>query len=83
MKSRLTQLPERVSQSEAVEIPAWEMLVKEGRTLPNSTTEDVSGFSLMPQYSVRQLRRINQKTKYYGISFSKTAKKEWRLTRRW
>ena len=52
----------------------------EGFHLPNSVTEDVGGFSLMPHYSAKQLRRIGKKQrkgKYRGIS--RTAKNQWRL----
>jgi len=34
---------------------------KEGKTLANSVTEDIGGFSLMPEYSVKQLRRISRR----------------------
>lgn len=34
--------------------------VKEGKNLPNSETEDVSGFSLCPAYSDKELRRIER-----------------------
>jgi len=34
---------------------------KEGKTLPNSVTEDIGGFSLMPKYSAKQLRRISRR----------------------
>jgi hypothetical protein len=34
--------------------------VEDGLNLPNSETEDVGGFSLRPNYSVKQLRRINR-----------------------
>jgi hypothetical protein len=33
----------------------------EGFHLPNSVTEDVSGFSLMPHYSAKQQRRIGRR----------------------
>ena len=36
---------------------------KEGKTLPNSVTEDIGGFSLMPNYSVKQLRTIQRREK--------------------
>ena len=36
---------------------------KEGKTLPNSVTEDIDGFSLMPSYSVKQLRSIKRREK--------------------
>jgi hypothetical protein len=32
----------------------------DGKKLPNSITEDVSGFSLCPAYSIKQLRSINR-----------------------
>lgn len=35
--------------------------VKEGKNLPNSVTEDIGGFSLMPRYSAKQLREINRR----------------------
>ena len=57
---------------------------KEGFHLPNSVTEDVAGFSLMPQYSAKQLRRIgkhNRKNMSRGIS--RTAKNEWRMISKW
>jgi len=34
---------------------------KEGKNLPNSITEDIGGFSLMPEYSAKQLRGINRR----------------------
>ena len=40
--------------------------VQEGKTLPNSVTEDVMGMSLMPQYSPRQLRKIERKQRKYS-----------------
>ena len=53
------------------EIFAWQSLAsresgrkiagkKEGFHLPNSITEDVGGFSLMPAYSAKQLRSIGR-----------------------
>ncbi len=33
-------------------------LVKDGANLPGSITEDIEGFSLCPEYSKKQLRRI-------------------------
>ena len=45
-----------------------EIPVQEGKTLPNSVTEDVMGMSLMPQYSARQLRKINKKQQKYSES---------------
>jgi hypothetical protein len=35
-------------------------LAKEGVNLPNSLTEDITGFSLCPTYSDKQLRRITR-----------------------
>ena len=43
-----------------------EIPVKEGKTLPNSVTEDVMGMALMPQYSTRQLRKINRQQRKYS-----------------
>ena len=40
--------------------------VQEGKTLPNSVTEDVMGMGLKPQYSTRQLRKINRQQKKYS-----------------
>ena len=40
--------------------------VKEGKTLPNSVTEDVMGMALMPHYSTRQLRKINRQQRKYS-----------------
>ena len=50
-----------------------EIPVQEGKTLPNSVTEDVMGMSLMPHYSTKQLRKIGRKQrKYYRTTFNKT-----------
>ena len=43
-----------------------EIPVKEGKTLPNSVTEDVIGMALMPHYSTRQLRKINRQQRKYS-----------------
>ena len=43
-----------------------EIPVKEGKTLPNSVTEDVMGMALMPHYSTRQLRKINRQQRKYS-----------------
>ena len=52
----------------------------EGFHLPNSVTEDVGGFSLMPYYSGKQLRRIGKKQrKGKNAGISRTAKNQWRL----
>ena len=34
---------------------------KEGKSLANSVTEDVGGFSLRPSYSARQLRSMKRR----------------------
>jgi len=83
MKTRTLQSLSETWQPEPVEIPAWKMLVKEGRNLPNSETEDIGGFSLMPHYSVKQLRRIDRKQKHKNRGLAKSAKKEWRLNQKW
>jgi len=83
MKTRTIQSLSETWQPEPAEIPAWKTLVKEGRNLPNSLTEDIGGFSLMPRYSVEQLRRIDRKQKHKNRCISKTAKKEWRMAKRW
>jgi len=57
---------------------------KEGFHLPNSVTEDVGGFSLMPYYSAKQLRRIGKQQMYSKTrGISKTAKRQWRLDAKW
>jgi len=83
MKARTNQSLSETWQPEPAENPGSKVLVKEGKNLANSVTEDIGGFSLMPQYSVKQLRRINHKLRYKNRALAKTAKKEWRLTRRW
>ena len=45
-----------------------EIPVQDGKTLPNSVTEDVMGMSLMPQYSTRQLRKIRKNQQKYSES---------------
>ena len=64
MNSNQTYCLVKASQSEATNTPAWELPVKEGRRLPNSVTEDIGGFSLMPHYSAKQLRKIKRNPKY-------------------
>ncbi len=83
MKTRTIQSLSETWQPEPAEIPAWKMLVKEGKNLPNSVTEDIGGFSLMPRYSVKQLRRIDLKQKHKNRCISKAAKKEWRMAKKW
>jgi len=43
-----------------IKIQELENLVKDGKNLPNSVTEDIHGFSLRPWYSEKQIRKINQ-----------------------
>jgi len=43
-----------------------EIPMKEGKTLPNSVTEDVLGIGLMPKYSTKQLRKINKSQRKYS-----------------
>jgi hypothetical protein len=57
--------------------------VKEGKTLPNSVTEDIGGFSLAPQYSNKQLRKISKHLKYKNRQAAKVVKKQWGFTRKW
>jgi hypothetical protein len=57
---------------------------KEGFHLPNSTTEDVGGFSLMPYYSAKQLRRIGKQQGYSKCrGISRTAKNQRRMVSKW
>ena len=61
------------------ENPVVRIPVKEGKNLSNSVTEDVFGFSLMPEYSLRQLRairRIQIKSSGNGAQ-TKSAKQGW------
>lgn len=60
MKTKLTQCLFETWQPKPTEIPVGSMLVKEGKNLPRSTTEDVGGFSLHPTYSKKQFRRIHR-----------------------
>lgn len=48
------------SQPEREETPVGSTLVKEGRSLPMSETEDVGGYSLAPTYSAKQIRRMER-----------------------
>ena len=83
MKAKTIQRLSEVSQSKAVEIPMLGTLVKEGRTLPNSITEDIGGILLAPRYSAKQLRRINKRLKHKNRQSTKSAKKQWRFTTKW
>lgn len=66
------------------ENPVGSIPVKEGRNLPNSVTEDIGGFSLMPSYSVEQLREISRRHRKFGKdSHTKYARKGWRLASSW
>ena len=57
---------------------------KEGFHLPNSVTEDVAGFSIMPHYSVKQLRRIGKQHAYGKTrGISRSAKNDWRMISKW
>jgi len=54
---------------------------KEGFHLPNSVTEDVGGFSLMPYYSAKQLKCIGKRKGRRGIT--RKARNQWRMVSRW
>ena len=83
MKARTIQSLSETWQPEPVEIPSWKMMVKEGSNLPNSVTEDIGGFSLMPRYSEKTLRRMNMTQKFKNKDLSRAAKNDWRLNKRW
>jgi len=51
----------QVKAPDLAENPVGRIPVKEGKNLPASVTEDVSGFSLMPEYSLVQLREIRRR----------------------
>lgn len=75
MKHKLQQCFEiETGEHSPVENLVGRIPVKEGTNLPNSVTEDVSGFSLCPAYSIKQLRKIEhmriQVAKKYGIDNS-------------
>ena len=63
----------------------WKIAGKnEGSHLPNSVTEDVGGFSLMPHYSAKQLRRIGKKQRHSkNRGISRTAKNQWSVVSKW
>jgi len=85
MKAKTIQSLSETWQPEPVEIPARMTLVKEGTSLPNSVAEDIGGFSLMPIYSRKQLRRMHRlglEKSQFG-SITKSAKKGWRRVERW
>ncbi len=83
MKTKTTQCLLEVSQSKAVEIPMLGTLVKEGRTLPNSITEDIGGILLAPRYSAKQLRRINKRLKNKKRQEEKWARKQMGFLAKW
>ena len=60
-----------------------EFPVKEGKTLPNSITEDIGGFSLAPYYSTKELRNISKRLKYKNSQAAKVVKKQWGFARKW
>ena len=55
--------------------------VQEGKTLPNSITEDTGGFSLTPAYSIKQLRCIGKKHGKKGIT--RKARNQWMMVATW
>jgi len=59
--ARLVIYPVGVIQSEDVKNPVLKVLVKEGRNLPNSVTENIGGFSLAPTYSPKKLNTIRRR----------------------
>jgi len=83
MKAKTNQCLVENWQPEPAEIPSWKTMVKEGNNLPNSVTEDIGGFSLMPRYSEKILRRMNMTQKFKNKDLSRTAKNDWRLNKRW
>jgi len=83
MKTRTIQSLSETWQPEPAEIPSWKAMVKEGNNLPSSVTEDIGGFSLMPRYSEKILRRMNMTQKFKNKDLSRTAKNDWRLNKRW
>jgi len=83
MKTKTIQRLLEVSQSKAVNTPVMGTLVKEGQTLPNSVTEDIGGFSLSPGYSIRQLRRINNRLKNKERQERKWSQKQLGVIAKW
>ena len=66
MQQSITQCLLETWQPEPKKSLVGEIPVQEGKTLPNSVTEDVMGMALMPQYSTRQLRKINRQQRKYS-----------------
>ncbi|SHO44270.1 hypothetical protein NSIN_20285 [Nitrosotalea sinensis] len=78
MNHRLQQyLVIEIGKHSPVENPVGRYLVKEGKNLPNSVTEDIGGFSLCPSYSAKQQRRIHR------ISVSASGRNFRNKTRGW
>ena len=72
MKTKLTQCLVETWEPNPEKIQVGRTPVKEGKSLPNSETEDIGGFSLAPSYSAKQLRRIDRiriKTIESGLVF--------------
>jgi len=68
------------------EIPVGRILVKEGKNLPNSVTEDIGGFSLMPKYTVKQLRGMHRRDVTRSKKRTWTNKGKgyrWRMNQKW
>jgi len=68
------------------EIPVGRLLVKEGKNLPNSVTEDIGGFSLMPRYSAKQIRGMHRRKIAHSQKETWTSKGKglrWRLNQKW
>jgi len=66
MTKTQTQCLLEIWQPEPTKTLVSEIPMKEGKTLPNSVTEDVLGIGLMPKYSTKQLRKINKAQRKYS-----------------
>jgi len=67
-------------------IPVGRKLVEEGKNLPNSVTEDIGGFSLMPRYSAKQLRGMHRRdvTRSKNKTWTNKGKgHRWRSKEKW
>ena len=82
-KQIMSQLLSELRQSTPFEIQVGSNPVKDGRNLTNSVTEDVRGFSLMPQYTVRQLKRIERRQTNKITNLVSSSKRKWEITLRW
>ena len=60
MKQIQNQCLVETKRPELTKNPVGSMLVKEGKNLPMSETEDVGGYSLAPTYSAKQIRRMER-----------------------